>query len=162
MAGRSFTLPQLKLTRRPAFSKPIRENLHQGARDIQPSLDLCHSGGVTSSEFPSDVDTSSVLESPVSANLESGPCSDNDNELTMHEIESKSSMAGWEAIRSSLLVAVTESKGMPIGQMCVLCGENDSLMKCQQCGPQSYFCQNCISIHSRITLLHGVELWTVR
>ena len=48
-------------------------------------------------------------------------------------------MAGWEAIRSSLLVAVTESKGMPIGQKCVLCGENDALMKCQQCGPQSFF-----------------------
>ena len=46
----------------------------------------------------------------------------------MHEIESKSSMAGWEAIRSSLFVAVTESKGMPIGQKCVLCGENDALM----------------------------------
>ena len=32
MAGRSFTLPPLKLTRRPAYGTPKRENLHQGVK----------------------------------------------------------------------------------------------------------------------------------
>ena len=74
-----------------------------------------------------------------------------DNEITMHEIESKSFMTGWEAIRISMLAVVTESQGMPAGQKCVLCGENYALTKCWQCGPQSYFCQSCMdSVHSRI------------
>ena len=35
MAGRSFTLPPLKLTRRPAYGTPKRENLHQGVRVVE-------------------------------------------------------------------------------------------------------------------------------
>ena len=103
----------------------------------------------------------SSVSASVSVGLESGACGD--NELTMHEIESKSSMAGWEAIRSSMLAVVTESQGVPAGQKCVLCGENYALIKCRQCGPQSYFCQSCMgSVHSRITFLHATEQWTVR
>ena len=130
MARRSFTLPPLKVTRRPACGTPIRENLHQDVRVVHPTLDPGQFGGVTSSEHSSAVVASSESAS-VSVGLESGACGD--NELIMHEIESKSSMAGWEAIRSSMLAVVTEWQGMPAGQKCVLCGENNALIKCRPC-----------------------------
>ena len=91
---------------------------------VHPTLDPGRFGGVISSEHSSAVAAS--LVSSVSASVsvgESGACGD--NEFTMHEIELKSSMAGWEAIRSSILAVVTESQGMPASQKCVLCGEND-------------------------------------
>ena len=138
MAHRSFILPPLKLTRRSACGTPIRENLHQGVRVVHPTLDQGLFGGVTSSEHSSAVAASlaSSVSASVSVGLESGACGD--NELTMHEIESKSSMAGWEAIRSSMLAVDTESQGMPAGQKCELCGENYALIKCWQCGHLSH------------------------
>ena len=102
-----------------------------------------------------------MASSSVSMDLESE--TSHEDEQTMYTIESKSSVAGWEAIRKKLLFTVTESVGMPVGQMCVLCRENCAVVRCQQCGPQSYYCQACVDTsHSWFSFLHAMEQWTVR
>jgi len=94
----------------------------------------------------------------VSGGLENEP----EKLMSMYEIECKSSVDGWEAIRSRLFKVVTESEGMPAGQKCVICGENEGLIKCRQCGPQSFFCQGCAeNVHAQITFLHSTEQWMV-
>ena len=158
MAGRSFTLPPLKLTRRPAYGTPKRENLHQGVRVVEtPSNQRPRD----KSDNPNALPSSAMASSSVSMDLESE--TSHEDEQTMYTIESKTSVAGWEAIRKKLLFTVTESVGMPVGQMCVLCRENCAVVRCQQCGPQSYYCQACVDTsHSRFTFLHAMEQWTVR
>lgn len=149
MARRSFSLPPLKLTRRPAFSASVKENLHQGVRDVLTLPGQSQENIASLSEFPASV----------CHETETHHC----NELTIHEIEAKSSVAGWEAIREGLLTAVTESQGMPSDQICVHCDENPALIRCRQCGPLSYYCLSCFDRgHSRVSFLHAAERWMVR
>ena len=116
---------------------------------MQPQPEPCQENQASFSEFPASADQES----------ETDQC----GELSMYEIEAKSSMAGWEGIREGLLSAVTESQGMPSSQMCVLCDESPALIRCRQCGPRSYYCQICFdTVHSRITFLHAAERWMVR
>ena len=146
MARRSFTLPPLKLTKRPPFSASVR---YQGVRGVQTQLEPCQENLASYSEFPVSADQDSET--------------DHCGELTMYEIETNTSMAGWEAIREGLLSAVTESQGMPSSQMCVLCDDSPALIRCRQCGPRSYYCQICFdTVHSWISFLYVAEQWMVR
>jgi len=157
MARRSFTLAPLKLTRRPACGSVKREDLHQGAKIVEApdsvSSDL-------SGYHPAPM-SSAPMSSPPTAPMFSALV--DEVEETMYSIEAKSSVAGWEAVRERLLFAVTEALGMPVGQMCVLCRTSDAVIRCQQCGPQSYYCQACTdTVHSQCSFLHTTERWTVR
>ena len=65
MARRSFTLPLLKLTKRPAFSASVKENLHQGVRDVrgvQTQPEPCQENQASFSEFPASADQESETD----------------------------------------------------------------------------------------------------
>ncbi len=156
MARRSFVLQPLKWTSRPAFGAPSRKNLHQGLNTSGTSLDQTESSENIPNPNPSASVASrsaDVLENEMQPVLE---------EPTMYSIESKSSTIGWAAIRKKMLSAVTEAEGMPTDQTCTLCQENYALIRCLQCGPQSYYCQTCMdSLHSRFSISHAAEKWMV-
>ena len=152
MARRSFVLPPLKWTSRPAFGAPTKKNLHQGLNISGASLDRTERiDNIPNLDSSASVagTSSIVMENEIQSVLD---------EPTMYSIESKSSTIGWEAIRKRMLSAVTEAEGMPTDQTCTLCQENYALIRCLQCGPLTYFCQTCAdSLHSRFSFLHVVE-----
>ena len=79
------------------------------------------------------------------------------NEPTTYELEQKSSVAGWEGVRNGMLTAVTELQAMPVSQTCLNC-ENTASLRCQRCGPFSFFCADCFQIsHYRTNLFHVPE-----
>ncbi len=153
MARRSFTLAPLKLTRRSACGSVKREDLHQGAKVVEVPISVY--SGDHSDDHPTPMSSPSAT-TPISSALV------DEVEETMYSIEAKSSVAGWEAVRERLLFGVTESLGMPVGQMCVLCRKSDAVIRCQQCGPLSYYCRACTdTVHSQCSFLHTTEQWTV-
>ena len=42
-----------------------------------------------------------------------------------------------------VVYTVTETVGMPACQICILHINNHALIRCQQWGPKSYYCQTC-------------------
>lgn len=158
MAYSRFPLPCLKLTQRPAFGQQSVNVIQRGVPDsLQNSMQVPDeaSGDPSGSEdsdsaTKGDLDTDSFLF----------PTSD-PNEPTTYELEQKSSVAGWEGVRSGILTAVTELQAMPIGQTCLNC-ENTASLRCQRCGPFSFFCADCFQIsHYRTNLFHVPEKWEV-
>ena len=82
-------------------------------------------------------------------------------EPTSYELESKASVAAWEEIRQSILHVVTESHAMQIGQKCLKC-EKSALLRCVQCGPTAFLCEDCFSdLHKYINTFHVAERWEV-
>ncbi len=132
----------------------MKKDMHQGANIVEP-VNPCLSGHSGDPPTP-------VSSSPMPA-LPWAPVSVDTVEERTYSIEEKSSVAGWEAIREKLRFTVTECVGMPVGLACVLCRENSAIFRCQQCGPQSYYCQACTAkLHSESSFLHTTEQWTVR
>ena len=92
---------------------------------------------------------------------------DEETEITLeyepvYSIESKTSAIGWESIRNQMLATVTESVRMPAGQICLLCMNNHALIRWQQCGSKSCYCQTCMeSLQSQFSFLCAAEQWTV-
>ena len=116
MAYRSFALLPLKLTKRPTFGVTEKKILHQGVANVSvknPPEPACFSV-VDSSELPPTLLSKITAETP-------------HDEPTMYEIEAKSSVTTWEAIRKGLLSS--ESQGMPSNQACVVCNENPALIR---------------------------------
>ena len=156
MARRCFTLPPLRMTKRPAFGATVRKDVHRGVDVVesshsQDSPKLCPSGSdppVLQDEVDVDEDHWDVNPSHYDGS-------------TMHEIEARSGVAGWEAVRQRLLEAVTEAQGMPLNQLCMLC-DSPASVRCKQCGPLSYYCLECFEqVHSSINFLHAAESWIV-
>ena len=86
------------------------------------------------------------------------PCED---EPTHHELQSKSSVEGWEQLRSMLLEVATECSAMPLRQLCILC-PNSADICCQECGPSIFYCGKCFcSCHENTNFFHVAEKWEV-
>ena len=82
-------------------------------------------------------------------------------EPTGHELESRSSVEGWEAIRIGLRNVVTESAAMPLEQKCFMCCDQASL-RCPQCGPLGFYCCDCFKkAHCHVNVFHVAEKWEV-
>ena len=83
------------------------------------------------------------------------------NEPTSYELECKASVGAWEEIRPSVLHVVTESSAMRIRQQCLNCKQN-AILRCLQCGPVAFFCEDCFSdLHRRLNIFHLAEKWEV-
>ena len=68
----------------------------------------------------------------------------------------------WEDLRKSTLRAVVESMCLPDGAQCCNCHEVPAEVRCVQCGPTVFLCQQCtISLHKTIRLSHTPEIWKV-
>lgn len=96
--------------------------------------------------------------------VESNACtySEQLDEPTLHELQSKASMKAWDKLRKGILCAATESSAMPIGQLCLQCS-SPAVLRCQQCGPLVHYCIDCFKKHhERVNIFHVAEKWEVR
>ncbi len=83
-------------------------------------------------------------------------------EPSHHELETKSSILGWNKIRSGLLTAFTKSECMAVSQICSVCLV-PALIRCQECGPGTYYCIQCFGDeHTTKNIFHAAEKWEVR
>ncbi len=83
------------------------------------------------------------------------------NEPTEHELHCKSSIEGWNELRSSIRSTLTESAAMRVGQLCSSCPELATL-RCQRCGPMTFFCPQCfLTAHNDANIFHVAETWQV-
>lgn len=144
MAYRRYSLPPLKVTQRPTIGPKTTSSLYrvvnsQGDPDPAPPVEL---------HTPSLDDTTAT---PVPGSLDP----------TEHELSCRASVTGWEKIRTGIRIAVTENAAMPLGQLCVIC-DDTACLRCQQCGPLSFFCSQCyMKFHSRVNIFHVAEKWEV-
>ena len=72
----------------------------------------------------------------------------------------------WGSLQDVLVEACIETSAMPPNQRCVACLEdgksNRSKIRCQDCGPNQFFCHECAEkLHTTRNLFHVVEVWKV-
>ncbi len=145
---RRYSLGSRKLTRHTS-GKVSKTAIHRG----------CSSGSkqevVASSASNSDSD-SLLTDSLLTENLAG-------IEPSHHVLETKSSLLGWNKIRSGLLTAFTESECMAaVSQICSVCLV-PALIRCQECGPGTYYCIQCFGYeHTTKNIFHAAEKWEVR
>ena len=157
MAYRRFPLPCLKLTQRPAFGQKSVNVIQRGVPDSQQnpqqnSIQAAPEEGSCSEACDSASEGGDYCLFPTMF----GP-----SEPTTYELERRSSVAGWEGVRSGILTAVTEIQAMPVNQTCLNC-ENTASLRCQRCGPLVFFCADCFqSGHCNTNLFHIPEKWEV-
>jgi len=146
----AFRLRPLKLTSKQAGKKKQVEYIYRG-------ISKSHEESIKSSSKSAalaDLYTSSTQDF-------CGPSETATSVPTCYELESKASVAGWEAIRHKLLNVVTESAAMPIGQSCLTCKEF-AVLKCTQCGPFGFYCMPCFEeLHRQANFMHTSEMWEV-
>lgn len=156
MATRKFSLPALKVTRRPAHRKKSISYLKRkanGPKSLTPDSERIVE------RQPEDTCIGLVEDfMEVAPSCSSEP----KQELTCYTIDSKASVAGWEKIRHLLRAAVTESEALPLKQVCLHCQASAS-MRCKQCGTKGYYCHQCfLDSHSSVNIFHAAEIWKVR
>ncbi|XP_050400331.1 uncharacterized protein LOC126817401 [Patella vulgata] len=65
----------------------------------------------------------------------------------------------WCSIRDRLLSVRLEELS-PMSTTCGLCGDQDDyILKCNTCGPASYFCQQCARSGHQNVVFHDLEIW---
>ena len=143
-----FSLPPLKLTLRPT----------SGGRSTQ----LIQRTVSSSQSTPKELNQVEHHEnSAVDAGGFINFTQDDLVEPTGHELETKSLISGWNAIRSNILNAVTGAAAMPLAQLCLHCEATASL-RCQRCGPMGYFCPECFKkFHNIVNVFHVAQKWQV-
>ena len=124
----------LRLTRQTTDDEVERRSVQRGfsaaMRTAELAPDSCDPapGGCVDDQVQDE------LDEPEAVDNEPIPV----DEPTSYELESKSSVAGWEEVRSSVLNVLTESCAMKIGQGCLKC-KQDAYLRCLQCGPLGFF-----------------------
>ena len=79
-----------------------------------------------------------------------------------NSIKEEAKVKSWDNIRCSLRNAIVESAAMPFNQLCVLCAEAEALCRCVHCGPNVYYCKDCLyKFHNKMHPLHMPEEWKV-
>ena len=163
MSYKRFSLRPLRLT-------------YQTTGDITECRDI-HRGLINVDEVPAhkhipeegnkaDADTCQSIPEQEHKSLDCGVghCDVSSTELdepTSYELECKASVGAWEEIRPSVLHVVTESSAMRIRQQCLNCKQN-AILRCLQCGPVAFFCEDCFSdLHRRLNIFHLAEKWEV-
>ena len=152
MAYRRYTLPSLKLTRRPTDGQKCISTIHRGINSCPTQAEepgFLHgvhseeSGILPGVSFPSQYqDGASDMIIP-----------------TEHELSCRSAVVGWDDIRDAV---VTENAAMPLDQLCRMC-EEMSCLRCRFCGPSCFYCSQCFrKNHSDVNLFHVAEQWEVR
>ena len=144
-------LPPYRLTKRCGREVQVR-SIH---RSCPSSLEHC---------LPSATEEVYTGDSGGSALpfLESDTESHSFPEPTLHELQSKASIAGWKKLRKQMILTAVERSAMPVDQLCFLCGEI-AVFRCQECGPLAYFCYKCLCAqHEKANFFHVPEKWEVR
>ncbi|KAK6168561.1 hypothetical protein SNE40_021069 [Patella caerulea] len=68
-------------------------------------------------------------------------------------------LEAWCSIRDRLL-SVRLEEFSPMSTTCGLCGDQDDyILKCNTCGPASYFCQQCARSGHQNVVFHDLEIW---
>ena len=164
MSYKELSLPTLKVTKMPATGSKLIEDIQRGVLEIQPNIlvqkvDEVKVGGSHYKEDPAEILTSEPT-SGFSASL--CDLTSNSVEPTGYELERRSDVAGWNAIREGILTAVTETAAMVHNQPCLKC-ENAASLRCQRCGPLGFFCQHCFQqFHTNLNVFHVAEKWEVK
>ena len=145
-----FKLPPFNLTRRSSAGVHVQD-LHRG---VSPQRNLSDEGRcLDESEDPS---RSIVVEPGICTHSQ-----EQFDEPTLHELQSKASVKGWDILRRRMLSAAIESSAMPIGQLCLLCPAL-AVLRCQECGPLVHYCCDCFcKQHEKANLFHVAEKWEV-
>lgn len=107
-------------------------------------------------------DESATTASDVFIPMEPGTETSPTDEPTLHELQRKADIRGWEELRKNILSAFTESNAMPRNQLCIVCLHTAAEFRCQDCGPAVFYCHSCFcSKHENINLFHVAEKWQV-
>lgn len=153
MAHLRLQLPVLKLTRRTTTGGKVCEVVQRG-------LETSHGDHAQQEALdpPPPEDPSGLLN----AGFNAGFVPDGLVEPTGHELEEQSMVAGWEKVRSKILIAVTESFAIPTEQVCFVCMEAAASLRCWRCGHSGYYCPGCFELlHQRVNIFHMAEKWEV-
>lgn len=167
MAHRRVSLPALKVTQRPTcgektvelFLRGVPEPIEQHSQG-GPSNDqnlLQSQQAMSTEDIVNHISPFELHTPPGAVNMSSFDI----QEPTCFELETKASVAGWERVRQGILVAMTETAAMPLGQICLNC-EEEASVRCKQCGPVCFYCVECFqSCHSSVNFFHVAEKWEV-
>ena len=160
MAYSRFTLPALRLTKRPTSGLKSVSSLQRGVSSEQlPNRDEKEVDQTKVQSSHDIYDTSDPFEDPDDSFTYAPVC--DPNEPTGHELECKSMVSGWQKIQNNILETITELAAMPPGQTCLNC-EKLAIFRCQQCGPMGFFCQECFqAYHKYVNIFHIPERWEV-
>lgn len=155
-----FKLPPYRLTQRCGAAVQVR-SIHRGDSSQQASsLESTFMTKEACSEQSQSMDTDASL-----------PCIDGfpsteerpllSDDPTLHELQRKASIKGWDKLRMRMLLTAVETSAMPSGQLCLLCCE-PAVFRCQDCGPLIHYCYQCYcKQHKRANFLHTPEKWEV-
>ena len=156
-----MTLPTLKVTKHTS-GKKTKSVLCRGADDSKES------DGTFDMEQPSEcMRTEQYCENSMASSsteqLEPGIEASPTDEPTLHELQRRADVRGWEQLRSSFLTAFTECSAMPPGQLCIVCRQSAAEVRCQECGPAIFYCHSCFCLkHEYINHFHVAEKWEVQ
>ena len=82
--------------------------------------------------------------------------------MTRHQKQKKALSEGWEELRKPMSFTLIEESG-PATDTCAVC--NDiiaSIIRCMDCGPTAYFCQQCFEKQHAVVILHQPEQWNCK
>ena len=69
----------------------------------------------------------------------------------------------WGELRASLIRIKISTHGYPpIGASCICCGLSNAMIRCNDCGPNVFYCSECaISNHTNVNVMHRLFTWKV-
>ena len=69
----------------------------------------------------------------------------------------------WGELRASLIRIKISTHGYPpIGANCICCGLSNAMIRCNDCGPNVFYCSECaISNHTNVNVMHRLFTWKV-
>ena len=144
-------LPPYKLTGRFGAALEVR-SIHRGSRSVkqpeaEPEQDQGHSS-----------DSSFHMDDTLQPSLDD---EDACLEPTLHDLQSRAAVSGWDKLRRQMLLTAVEMSAMPEGQTCFVCAE-EAIFRCQQCGPLIHYCYLCYQKqHEVANFFHVPEKWEV-
>ena len=143
-------LPKFKVTQRGTDSTTARTNIPRGRHDVK----YVEEASVSEGE-PAEPTLSPSTSVP-------DLCGSGEEQIhSLHAIKQAANAEAWKAIRSDLLKAATESFAMPLEQSCLLCSDT-ARYRCIQCGPNCYYCSQCLGYsHCKTNIFHIPEEWVV-
>ena len=144
---------KFKVTQRGTDSTTARTNIPRGRHDVK----YVEKASVSERE-PADYTEPTLSPSTSVPDL----CGSGEEQIpSLHAIKQAANAEAWKAIRSDLLKAATESFAMPLEQCCLLCSDA-AQYRCIQCGPNCYYCSQCLGYsHCKTNLFHIPEEWVV-
>ena len=115
-------------------------------------------------EFSDETVTNELLDAYDSCIFEEAATDETDAQQpsSSHTKRKQKASERWEFLQSVALNAVVTTMAKR-KLNCTVCNESAGVVKCYQCGPQTYYCESCaIAIHQNSLFHHYMEIWQVR